>query len=110
VGDLLAVAVVVGALAEPRGEDGLDGQVQLLVRIVREVAADGVADDLLVGGDEGLEVRDVEVGVLGVLAVASLAASRASSKRLYRRASRPALSERVGTSSTIRPNMLMKRR
>ncbi len=67
--DLLAVAVVVGALAEPGGEDGLDGQIELLVRIVGEVAADRVLDDLLVGGDELLEVVDVEVGVLGVLAV-----------------------------------------
>ena len=69
VGDLLAVAVVVGALAEPGGEDGLDGQVQLLVRVVREVAADRVLDDLLVLGDELLEVVDREVRVLGVLAV-----------------------------------------
>ena len=69
VGDLLAVAVVVGALAEPGSEDGLDGQVQLLVRILGELAADRVLDDLLVGGDELLEVVDVEVRVLGALAV-----------------------------------------
>ncbi len=69
VGDLLAVAVVVGALAEPGREDGLDGQVQLLVRVVREGAAHLVLDDLLVRGDELLEVGDVEIGVLGILAV-----------------------------------------
>ncbi len=68
-GDLLAVAIVVGALAEPRGEDGLDGEVELLVRIVGEVAADGALDDLLVGDDELLKVFDVEVRVLGALAV-----------------------------------------
>ena len=39
VGDLLAVAVVVGALAEPGGEDGLDGQVELLVGVGRELGA-----------------------------------------------------------------------
>ena len=39
VGDLLVVAVDVGPLAEPRGEHGLDRQVQLLVRVAREVAA-----------------------------------------------------------------------
>ena len=31
VGDLVVLAVVAGALAEPRREDGLDGQVELLV-------------------------------------------------------------------------------
>ncbi len=69
VGDLLAVAVVVGALAEPGAEDGLDREVELLVRIGRELLAGDRRDDLLVLGDEGLEVVDGEVGVLGVLAV-----------------------------------------
>ena len=34
-----------------------------------ELAADGVLDDLLVDGDELLEIVDVEIGVLGALAV-----------------------------------------
>ena len=34
VGDLLVLAVVLGALAEPRGEDGLDREVELLERIL----------------------------------------------------------------------------
>ena len=45
VGDLLVVAVVAGALAEPAGEDGLDGQVELLVRVLREARAGLVLDD-----------------------------------------------------------------
>ena len=45
VGDLLVVPVVHGALAEPAGEDGLDRQVELLVRVAREVAAGVLADD-----------------------------------------------------------------
>jgi len=73
VGDLLAVAVVVGALAEPRGEDGLDGQVQLLVGIGRELAPGVLRDDLLELRDEGLEVLDGEIGVLGAFAVGLLA-------------------------------------
>ena len=43
--DLLAVAVVHRALAEPRPEDGLDREVELLVRVRGEVAAGGLADD-----------------------------------------------------------------
>ena len=69
VGDLLAVAVVVGALAEPRREDGLDGEVQLLQRVGREVAAGVGLDDLLELVDQALEVVDGQVGVAGVLAV-----------------------------------------
>ena len=39
VGDLLVVAIVAGALAEPAREDGLDGQVELLVGVLRELGA-----------------------------------------------------------------------
>ncbi len=73
VGDLLAVAVVVGALAEPGGEDGLDREVELLVDVGRELAAGVLADDLLELDDQGLEVLDREIGVLGVGAVGVLA-------------------------------------
>ena len=73
VGDVLAVAVVVGALAEPRREHGLDREVELLVRVGREVAAGVGLDDPLELLDEGLEVVDGEVRVLGVVPVALLA-------------------------------------
>ena len=73
VGDLLAVAVVVGALAEPRGEHGLDGEVELLVGVGREVGAGVGLDDALELLDEGLEVVDGQVRVLGVVPVALLA-------------------------------------
>ncbi len=43
--DLLVVAVVARALSEPAGEDGLDGEVQLLVRIGRKVPPGVLADD-----------------------------------------------------------------
>ena len=39
VGDLLVVAIVHRALAEPAREDGLDGEVELVVRVARELAA-----------------------------------------------------------------------
>ena len=45
VGDLLVVAVVDGALAEPAREDGLDREIELLVRIAWEVAPRVLADD-----------------------------------------------------------------
>ena len=64
VGDLLVVAVVDGALAEPAGEDGLDGEVELLVRIAREVAAGVLADDPLRLLDDLAQGGGVEVGVL----------------------------------------------
>ena len=64
VGDLLVVAVVDGALAEPAREDGLDRQVELLVRVAREVPAGVLADDALEGLGERPEVVGVEVGVL----------------------------------------------
>ena len=73
VGDLLAVAVVVRALAEPGREDRLDREVELLVRVGREVAPGVRLDDGLELLDERLEVVDGQVGVAGVLAVGVLA-------------------------------------
>ena len=61
------------ALAEPRCEDGLDREVELLVRVGREVAARVGLDDALELLDERLEVVDGQVGVAGVLAVGVLA-------------------------------------
>ena len=62
--DLLAVAVVHRALAEPRPEDGLDREVELLVRVRREVAAGGLADDRAVLAGDLAQVLGAEVGVL----------------------------------------------
>ena len=64
VGDLLVVAVVDRALAEPAGEDGLDRQVELLVRVAREVAPGVLADDPLGLLDDLAQGGGVEVGVL----------------------------------------------
>ena len=64
VGDLLVVPVVDGALAEPAGEDGLDGQVELLVRVAREVPAGVLAHDGLEVLGERPQVVGVQVGVL----------------------------------------------
>ena len=73
VGDVLAVAVVVGALAEPGGEDGLDREVELLVGVRGEVAAGVGLHDALELLDERLEVVDRQVGVGGAVAVELLA-------------------------------------
>jgi len=73
VGDLLAVTVVLCPLAEPAREDRLDREVELLVRVGREVAPGFRPDDRLVVGDQRLEVGHVEVGVLGAVAVGFLA-------------------------------------
>ena len=64
VGDLLVVAVVDRALAEPAREDGLDGQVELLVRVAREVAAGVLADDPLEVAGQRAQVVGGQVGVL----------------------------------------------
>ena len=63
VGDALATAVEARALRVPRAEHGFDGQVELLARILGEVFAGFVLDDLLELLDEVLEVvgRHVEV-------------------------------------------------
>ena len=64
VGDLLVVAVVDGALAEPAREHGLDGQLELLVRVARELAAGVLADDGLEVAGQRLQVGRGQVGVL----------------------------------------------
>ena len=63
VGDLLVLPVVAGALAEPRGEDRLDGQVELLVGVLGELAAGVLAHDGAVGGRDVAQVAGVEIGV-----------------------------------------------
>ena len=98
VGDLLVVAVVDGALAEPAGEDGLDGQVELLVRIAREVAAGVLADDPLRTPRRSRAARPRRARCPASRRARSLAASSAWSKRS------------PFTSMTIRPNIWMKRR
>ena len=64
VGDLLVVAVVHRPLAEPAGEHGLDREVELLVRVAREVATGVLADDRLELLGQRLEVVGGQVGVL----------------------------------------------
>ena len=65
VGDLLVVAVVAGALAEPAGEDGLDREVELLVRVGREVARRCRSRTIALNSSASVaQVGGVEVGVL----------------------------------------------
>ncbi|KRT63159.1 MAG: hypothetical protein XU10_C0014G0016 [Chloroflexi bacterium CSP1-4] len=64
-GDPVVLAVVAGALAEPGGEDGLDGQVELLVGVLGELAAGVGADDLAERGRGITQVARIEVGVQG---------------------------------------------
>ena len=63
-GDLLVVAVVAGPLAEPRREDGPDREVELVVRVAREVAPGVGLDDRLVRVGDLAQGGRVEVGVL----------------------------------------------
>ncbi len=65
--DALLAAVELGALAVPGLEDRLDGEVHLLARVLREVPAGLLLDDLLEGGDQLLQVGGLEVGVDGDL-------------------------------------------
>jgi hypothetical protein len=65
VGDLVVLAIVAGALPEPGGEDGLDGQVKLLVGVLGEVAAGDLADDPAGLGGDALQVLGREVRVQG---------------------------------------------
>ncbi len=62
--DALLAAVEPGPIAVPRIENGADGEVELLAGVLRELAAGVVADDALVGLDQGLEVGGVEVEVV----------------------------------------------
>jgi len=61
--DLVELAIVVRPLAEPRVEDGADGEFQLLVRIGREWLTGALGDDLAIAVGDGLEVRCRELGV-----------------------------------------------
>ena len=62
-GDALLPPVQHGPVGVPRVEDGPDRQVQLLARVLREVAARLLAHDLLVGVRQVPQVLGVQVGV-----------------------------------------------
>ena len=62
--DLVVVAVVDGALAEPAREDRLGREVELLERVLREVAPGRLADDGLGGVGHLAQARGVHLGVL----------------------------------------------
>ena len=64
-GDLLLAAVEDGAVGVPRVEDGTDGAVHLLARVLGELDAGVLADDALERLDQGPQVLDVEVEVVG---------------------------------------------
>ena len=95
---LLALAVVAGPLAEPAGEDRLDREVELLVRVGREVAARVLPDD-------GLELLDQRLQVVGIRSVSCAAPLIAALRASRAWSNRSAL-----TSITIRPNIWMNRR
>ncbi len=61
--DALAAAVQPGAVGVPRVEDGLDGQVQLLARVLRELPAGLLEHDRLELGDELAQVVGGQAGV-----------------------------------------------
>ncbi|GAA3235204.1 hypothetical protein GCM10020256_52900 [Streptomyces thermocoprophilus] len=61
--DALLAAVELGAVAVPGVEDRADGEVHLLARVLREVAAGLLLHDLLEGGDQLFEVGGLQVGV-----------------------------------------------
>ena len=63
--DALLAAVEHGAVGVPRVEDRVDGQVELLARVLREVAAGVLGEDLLVRVDQRPQVGGVEVEVVG---------------------------------------------
>ena len=64
VGDVLVLPIVRRALTEPRGEDRLDREVQLLVRVLGEVAPGVRLDDALELPDEVAQGGRIEVRVL----------------------------------------------
>ena len=72
VADLVLPPVVHGPLAVPRAEHRLDGLLELLARVLREVLAGLVPDDLLELLGQPPEVVRVEVGVLRVGALRGL--------------------------------------
>jgi hypothetical protein len=61
--DALLAAVELGAVAVPGLEDRLDGEVHLLPRVLRELPAGLLLDDLLEGGDQLLQVVGGQLGV-----------------------------------------------
>lgn len=63
IGDALAAAVQLRAIGIPGVEDGDDRLVELGARILREVLAGLILDDLLVRLDEFLQVSGRQVGV-----------------------------------------------
>ena len=72
VGDLVLPAIVDRAATVPGAEDGLDRELHLLPRVLRELRAGVLAVDLQEAREDLLEVVGVEVGVLRVLALAML--------------------------------------
>ena len=58
-------AVREGPVAHPRPEHGVDGEAELLARVLRRHVAGVPAVDRLVAVDEVAEGDDVEVGVVG---------------------------------------------
>jgi hypothetical protein len=62
-GMLLQLAVFDGAGVHPGGEDGADRAPELLLRVLREVGAELLPDDLLVLADQHLPVVGREVGI-----------------------------------------------
>ena len=98
-GDLLVLAVVAGALAEPAREDRLDREVELLVRVARGSRGRCPRWTIALNSlDEVAQGGGVEVGVLRRRRAPPSTASSAWSKRS------------PVTSITIRPNIWMKRR
>jgi hypothetical protein len=63
-GDALLAAVELGPVAVPAVEDGVDGEVHLLARVLREVPAGVGLDDALEGLDDLLQVGGVQVQVV----------------------------------------------
>ena len=92
------LAVVLRARAEPRAEDGLDREAELVVRLGRERLPGLLPDDGLELVDEPGEVLRVELGV------------RLRAPARFLRFSSAASNFSAGMSRTIRPNIEMNRR
>jgi hypothetical protein len=65
-GDVVFAAVNDGAVVHPGAEDGADGAVELVPRVVGEGLAGAFFDEPLEARDQFLEVIDRELGVLDV--------------------------------------------
>ena len=61
--DLFHLAVVVGLVVPPGAEHGADGESELFARIFRERLFGFLLDELLVIGDDGLEIVGGEIGI-----------------------------------------------